>query len=107
MELMAVIAALEALKEPCEATIITDSQYVANAVEKGWVFSWRNKGWRRGDKKKVLNIDLWERLLVLLANHKVTFQWIRGHTGHAENERCDALAAAASLAPDLPEDKRD
>jgi len=107
MELMAAIAALEALLEPCEVTIVTDSQYVANAVEKGWVFSWRDKGWRRSDKKKVLNIDLWERVLVLLANHKVTFQWIKGHAGHAENERCDALAVAASLAPDLPEDKRD
>ncbi len=106
MELMGAIIALEALKEPCEVTIVTDSQYVANGVEKGWVFSWRDKGWRRSDKKRVLNVDLWERLLVLLARHTVTFQWIRGHTGHAENERCDALAVEASSAPNLPEDKR-
>ena len=106
MELMGAIVALEALKEPCEVTIVTDSQYVANAVEKGWVYAWKQNGWRKKDKKTALNVDLWERLLVSLAKHKVTFHWIRGHTGHAENERCDALAVAASLSPDLPEDKR-
>ena len=106
MELMGAIAALEALKEPCEVTIVTDSQYLVNAVEKGWVYGWKEKGWRRSDKKKVLNVDLWERLLVLLAKHTVTFQWIRGHAGHAENERCDALAVAAASAPNLPEDVR-
>jgi len=106
MELMGAIVALEALKEPCEVTIVTDSQYVANAVEKGWVYAWKQNGWRKKDKKTALNVDLWERLLVSLAKHKVTFNWIRGHTGHAENERCDALAVAASLSPDLPEDKR-
>jgi ribonuclease HI len=107
MELMGAIAALEALKEPCEAIITTDSQYLVNAVEKGWVYSWKQNGWRKKDKKMALNIDLWERLLVSLALHKVTFHWIRGHMGHAENERCDALAVAASMAPGLPEDKRD
>jgi ribonuclease HI len=106
MELMGAIAALEALMEPCEVTIVTDSQYVANAVEKGWVYAWKQNGWRKKDKKMALNIDLWERLLVSLAKHKVTFHWIRGHAGHAENERCDALAVAASLSPNLPEDKR-
>jgi ribonuclease HI len=106
MELMGAIAALEALKEPCEAVITTDSQYLVNAVEKGWVYSWKQNGWRKKDKKMALNIDLWERLLVSLARHKVTFHWIRGHTGHAENERCDALAVAASMKQNLPEDKR-
>jgi ribonuclease HI len=75
-------------------------------VEKGWVYSWKQNGWRKKDKKMALNIDLWEKLLVSLAKHKVTFHWIRGHTGHAENERCDALAVAASLSLNLPEDKR-
>jgi ribonuclease HI len=106
MELMGAIAALETLKEPCEVLITTDSQYLVNAVEKGWVYAWKQNGWRKKDRKMALNIDLWERLLVLLAKHTVTFHWIRGHTGHAENERCDALAVTASLAPDLPEDKR-
>ena len=106
MELMGAIVALESLKEPCEAVITTDSQYLVNAVEKGWVYAWKQNGWRKKDKKMALNIDLWERLLVSLAQHKVSFLWIRGHTGHAENERCDALAVAASLGPGLPEDKR-
>ena len=106
MELMGAIVALDALKEPCKVTITTDSQYLVNAVEKGWVYAWKQNGWRKKDKKMALNIDLWERLLVSLAKHTVTFYWIRGHAGHAENERCDALAVAASLAPDLPEDKR-
>jgi ribonuclease HI len=106
MELMAAIAALETLKEPCEVTIVTDSQYLVNAVEKGWLYRWKEKGWRKSDKMTVLNIDLWERILVLLARHKVAFQWIRGHAGHPENERCDALAVEASLSSDLPVDKR-
>jgi ribonuclease HI len=107
MELMGAIAALEALTEPCEAAITTDSQYLVNAVEKGWVYAWKQNGWRKKDRKMALNIDLWEKLLVSLAKHNVTFNWIRGHTGHPENERCDALAVAASLKQNLPEDKRD
>lgn len=106
MELLAAIAALEALKEPCTVTIVTDSQYVANAVEKGWLFSWKQKGWRRSGRDPVQNIDLWERLLPLLSRHTVSFQWIRGHAGHAENERCDALAVAAASRPGLPADVR-
>jgi ribonuclease HI len=106
MELMGAIVALEALNEPCEAVITTDSQYLVNAVEKGWVYAWKVKSWRLSNKKPAQNVDLWEKLLVLLAKHKVAFNWIRGHTGHAENERCDALAVAASLEQNLPEDKR-
>jgi len=106
MELLAAIVALEALKEPCGVTIVTDSQYVANAVEKGWVFSWKERGWRRSDKGPVQNVDLWERLLPLLARHKVSFSWIRGHAGHAENERCDELAVAAAAKGNLPPDVR-
>jgi ribonuclease HI len=106
MELMAAIVALESLKEPCEAAITTDSQYLVNAVEKGWVYTWKQKGWRRADKKPAQNVDLWERLLVSLAKHKVSFHWIRGHAGHAENERCDMLAVDAISAPHLPEDVR-
>jgi ribonuclease HI len=106
MELMGAIAALEALHEPCEAAIVTDSQYLVNAVEKRWVYEWKSRGWRKADKKRALNIDLWERLLPLLAKHRVTFKWVRGHAGHPENERCDSLAVAASQASGLPEDSR-
>lgn len=95
MEMMAVISALEALKEPCAVTLTTDSRYVVDAVEKGWVYSWRKKGWMRTKTEKAKNSDLWERMLELLSRHKVTFVWVRGHAGHRENERCDTLAVAA------------
>ena len=106
MEIMGAIVSLEALREPCTVTIVTDSQYLVNAVEKRWIFSWKARGWKRGRNEPVLNVDLWERLLPLLEQHRVTFTWIRGHAGHAENERCDALAVAAAAQPDLPEDVR-
>ena len=92
MELTAVIEALNALKEPCEVTLTTDSKYVVDAVEKGWVYGWKKNGWRKADKKPALNVDLWEMLLPLLEKHTVTFVWVKGHAGHPENERCDALA---------------
>jgi ribonuclease HI len=107
MEIMGAIAALEALREACEVTIITDSQYLVNAIEKRWVFVWKSRGWRRGKSEPVLNVDLWKRLLPLLELHRVTFQWVRGHAGHPENERCDALAVAATRGRDLPEDTRE
>ena len=94
MELTAVIRALEALKEPCEVTLTTDSRYVADGLEKGWARSWQQNGWRKADKKPALNPDLWERLLQLTDTHEVTVCWIKGHAGHPENERCDALATA-------------
>ncbi len=94
MELTAVIVGLQALKEPCKVTVVTDSKYVSDAVTKGWAYGWRKKGWKRSDGKPALNPDLWERLLELLAVHKVDFVWIKGHAGHPENERCDALAVA-------------
>ncbi len=92
MELTAVIEALSALKEPCEVTLTTDSKYVADAVLKGWVYSWQRNGWRKADKKPALNVDLWQQLLPLLETHRVTFNWVKGHAGHPENERCDTLA---------------
>jgi ribonuclease HI len=107
MEIMGAIAALESLREPCEVTIVTDSQYLVNSIEKRWVFGWKARGWRRGKNEPVQNIDLWKRLLPLLELHRVTFQWVRGHAGHPENERCDALAVAASSRKDLPEDIRE
>ncbi len=92
MELTAVIEALNALKEPCNVTLTTDSKYVCDAVNKEWVYSWKKNGWKKADKKPALNIDLWEKLLALLNIHNVTFVWVRGHNGHPYNERCDTLA---------------
>jgi ribonuclease HI len=106
MEIMGAIAGLESLKETCDVTITTDSQYVVNAIEKGWAEKWKSLGWMRNNKDRALNPDLWDRLLVLVGKHKVKFQWIKGHAGHVENERCDRLATAAAAAPNLPEDTR-
>jgi ribonuclease HI len=92
MELTAVISALEALKEPCEVTLTTDSKYVAESINKGWARSWKANGWRKADKKPALNVDLFEQLLALLDKHKVEIIWVKGHAGHPENERCDRLA---------------
>ena len=94
MELTAVISALEALKEPCEVDLYSDSKYVVEAIEKGWAVGWRARGWKKADKKPALNPDLWERLLDLLEKHKVNFIWIKGHNEHPENERCDQLAVS-------------
>ena len=92
MELTAVIKALSALKEECNVTLCTDSNYVCDAINKRWVYSWRANNWRKADKKKALNVDLWEELLALLDKHNVKFVWVKGHAGHPENERCDRLA---------------
>ena len=86
-----VSAALSALKEPCSVTLYSDSRYLVDAVNLGWARAWQAAGWRGG---KVKNPDLWQKLLELLALHDVTFLWVRGHAGHPENERCDALATA-------------
>ncbi len=94
MELTAVISALEALKEPCEVVLTTDSKYVCDGINLGWARSWRSKGWIKADRKPALNPDLWERLLNLTERHNVTFVWVKGHAGHPENERCDRLAVS-------------
>jgi len=94
MELTAVIMALKALKEPCDVKLTTDSKYVCDAINKGWVYSWKSRGWKKADKKPALNIDLWEQLLEQLDIHKVEFIWVKGHNGHKYNERCDRLAVA-------------
>lgn len=92
MELTAVIKGLEVLKEPCCVWLVTDSKYVADGVTKGWAKSWKKNGWKKSDKKPALNSDLWDRLLDLLDYHEVTVEWVKGHAGHPENERCDRLA---------------
>lgn len=94
MELTAAIRALEALREPCEVTLTSDSKYLVDAVTLGWARSWREKGWKKADRSPALNPDLWEALLHQLDRHKVTFVWVKGHDGHPYNERCDRLATA-------------
>ena len=94
MELTAAIMGLTALKEPCKVRLVTDSKYVADGITKGWAESWRKNNWRKADKKPALNPDLWEKLLDLMKEHDVTIDWVKGHAGHPENERCDRLAVA-------------
>ena len=94
MELIGAIAGLEALTRPCQVAITTDSQYVKKGMTE-WIGGWIKRGWKNSQKKPVANRDLWERLLELTEPHQVEWHWVRGHDGHAENERCDALARAA------------
>ncbi len=96
MELMAVITGLKALKEPCEVSLYSDSKYIIDAVTKGWAVKWKENNWIKADKKPALNSDLWEKLLALLEIHDVHFNWVKGHSGHPENERCDQLAVRGS-----------
>jgi len=104
MELRGIITWLEALKEKSEVTIITDSRYTINGIEKWWARSWQKNGWIKSDKKPAQNADLWEQLLWELDKHEVEFFWIKGHNGHPENERCDELATLAMNKKSLRED---
>lgn len=94
MELTAAIAGLEALKEPCQVELYTDSQYIASAINQGWLESWKRRGWKKADKSPVLNPELWKALDAQLTRHRVTFHWVKGHADNAYNNRCDALAVA-------------
>lgn len=96
MELMAVIAGLEALNRSCEVDVYSDSKYVVDAFNQHWVDGWLKKGWKRGKNEPVKNVDLWKRLLAAKDRHKVTFHWVKGHDGHLQNERCDELATTAA-----------
>ena len=95
MELLAVIRALEVLKEPCKVNLYSDSKYVIDSITKGWVQKWKKNNWVKSDKKKALNVDLWEKLLPLLEKHEVSLFWVKGHADNVENERCDQLARRA------------
>ena len=101
MELMAAIAALRALKVPCDITLTSDSRYLVDGIEKGWAVGWRARGWKKADKSPALNADLWGELLDLFEKHTIRLVWVRGHVGHPYNERCDALATA--FADSFPE----
>ena len=105
MELLGAIAGLEALKEPCEVDLCSDSKYLVDAVTKGWVYGWQKKGWKKSDGKPALNVDLWKRLLELMRVHKVNLIWIKGHAGHPDNERCDRLAVEAYNGGELEDDE--
>ena len=96
MELTAVIEALNALKEPCRVELYSDSKYFIDAVDKGWVYGWKKKGWIKSDKKPALNVDLWEEILALLNTHDVHLHWVKGHAENEKNNRCDQLAVAES-----------
>lgn len=99
MELMAAIVALEALKEHCDVVLSTDSQYVRQGITQ-WIHNWKKRGWKTAEKKPVKNVDLWKRLDAALGQHEIKWEWVKGHAGHPENERCDELArAAASTRP--------
>jgi len=104
MELVAAITALSALKSSCHVRLHTDSQYVAEAMTKGWPYQWKAKGWKRPKGGKALNPDLWEKLLRMCEKHEVEFNWIRGHAGNRENERCDSLSMRAARRRNLPVD---
>ena len=94
MELTAAVEALKLLKEPCEITLTTDSTYVKNGISK-WIFSWKKNGWKTASKKSVKNKELWQELELLSKNHSINWKWVKGHSGHPENERCDQLANEA------------
>ena len=97
MELSAVIEALSALKSPCEVALHTDSRYVIDGITK-WIFGWQKNGWKNAAKQPVVNIDLWQALLIAIKPHKISWHWVKGHAGHPENERADKLASDAALA---------
>ena len=106
MEMLATIVALQALKEPCEVILTTDSQYVRQGITQ-WIHNWKKRGWKTADKKPVKNADLWKRLDTEAQRHQITWHWVKGHAGHPENERCDVLARTAAEAPTQPDNGYD
>lgn len=104
MEMLAVVESLSALKEPCDVELFSDSEYVVRAMNEKWPYAWRERGWRRSRNKPVTNTDLWTKLLDLCDRHDVRFEWVKGHAGHPENERCDQIAIMAARVPNLSVD---
>ena len=94
MELTAAVSALECLKEPCIVDLYSDSKYLIDGLEKGWAASWKKNGWKKADKKPALNTDLWDRLLLLTAQHEVKYHWVKGHDVNDYNNRCDSIAVS-------------
>ena len=106
MELMGVIMGLESLKEKCKVQIVSDSKYIVDAVEKGWLAKWRSNGWMRTKSEEAKNSDLWKRLWDLMEYHEVRFKWVKGHSDNPENTVCDKLAVSETKKEGLPEDIR-
>ena len=104
MEIMAAIVGLQALKRRCAVKFYTDSKYLVNGMTKGWVHRWQANGWYRNKEERAVNIDLWQQMLDLCSQHEVAFEWVKGHAGNPENERCDHLATTAAQKRDLPAD---
>ena len=104
MELLAAIVSLEALKKPCEVTLYSDSKYLINAIELNWLKHWPEKDWKGSGKKPVKNTDLWKRLINAMSIHKIKWVWVKGHSGHEFNERCDKLAVEAYKSENLVDD---
>ncbi len=105
MELFAAIVALEALKSPCEVALYSDSRYLVDAITKGWLPGWKKNAWRKRPNKHLKNADLWRRLDAAAAPHSIQWNWVRGHVGDVENERCDRLADRATRVAGLPDDE--
>ncbi|MFT5470800.1 MAG: ribonuclease HI [Verrucomicrobiales bacterium] len=105
MEIFAAIAGIEALQEPCTVTVYSDSQYLVNAMSKGWIQGWRKRGWKRPKDEALKNADLWQRMWDAVSGHKVTWKWVRGHAGNEFNEICDQLAVSAATGKKLAVDE--
>ncbi len=105
MEILAALAGLEALKEPCSVTVISDSKYLVDTMDKGWIHGWKKKNWSRGSKKPLKNVDLWKRISKAVEGHQVSWRWVKGHAGQKENERCDELATNAADQRNNPVDE--
>lgn len=105
MELMGCIVGFEALTRPCTVQVYSDSRYLVDAFNQNWIEKWVQNGWKRGKSGPVKNIDLWKRLLTAIGPHEVSFNWVKGHADHPENERCDKLATGAADGKDLIEDE--
>lgn len=103
MELMAAIAGLRALSEPCQVTLTTDSQYVRQGITQ-WIHNWKKKGWKTANREPVKNSDLWKELDTEIQRHQIEWLWVKGHSGHPENERCDVLAKEAAMAENKLDD---
>lgn len=104
MELLGAIVALETLRRPCQVELYSDSRYLVQAIEEGWLSSWQRRGWRTAGKSPVKNRDLWERLQLQLERHRVHFNWVKGHADNPDNNRCDELARQGSGSPTLSDD---
>ncbi len=104
MEILAAVVALETLKEPCNVVLTSDSKYLVDSVNMGWIEKWKSNNWYRTKSEKAKNVDLFKRLVIQLERHNVEFVWVKGHAGHPENERCDKLATSAINGDNLLED---